>query len=451
MKIIIVGCGKVGMTLAAELNKDGHDITVIDKNPYAVTATTNNVDVLGLVGNGAVYNVQIEAGVAGADLLIACTDSDELNMLCCLIAKKAGDARTIARIRDPEYSSEIRYIRDELNLSMAINPEQAAAGEIAQLLRFPSAIKIDTFTRGRVEIMKFIVPEGSVLNDMRVQEVFSRLGRKVLICALERGEDVLIPSGPTFMRAGDKLSVLAQPGESMEFFRQVGIENNAVKTVLMVGGGKITYYLAKMLEETHIKIKIIEENADRCNFLSDALPKAMIIHGDGSSQELLLEEGIRQVEAFAALTGFDEENIMLSLYAATQSKAKLITKVNRIAFDNVVNALKLGSVIHPKRICADMILQYVRAMQNASGSNVKTLYKLTDNGGEALEFNVGKDFPGAGIPLEKLRLKNNLLVASINRKGKIITPSGKDTIEEGDTAIIVTTNAGLLDLKDILA
>lgn len=450
MKIIIVGCGKVGSTLAEQLIMEGHEITLIDRDANVLSSITNSIDVMGMVGNGAIYQTQMEAGIEETDLLIATTNSDELNMLCCLIAKKAGNCQTIARIRNPEYAAEVRFIREELNLSLAINPELAAAREISRLLKFPSAIKIDTFAKGRVDILKFIIPDHSGLHNMRVFEVIPKLKCNVLICAVERGEDVIIPNGNFQLKSGDKVSFLASQLEAMKFFKEVGILNNSIKTAMFVGGGKITYYLAKMLRDTNIQIKIIEQDYERCRVLSEELPNVMVIHGDGSNQQLLLEEGIRQTEAFASLTGFDEENIMLSLYAASQSKAKLITKINRIAFENVIDSMNLGSIIYPKLITADTILQYVRAMQNSLGSNVETLYKIVTNRAEALEFRVEKDAPMIGIPLEKLSLKNNLLVACINRNGKIITPRGKDTIEEHDTVIIVTTNTGLNDLKDIL-
>lgn len=450
MKIIIVGCGKVGTTLAEQLNNENHDITIIDKSAAVINSITERIDVLGVVGNGAVYSVQMEAGIQETDLLIATTNSDELNMLCCLIAKKAGGCHTIARIRNPEYNSETRYLREELGLAMAINPEMAAAMEISRLLRFPSAIKIDTFAKGRIEILKFIVPEHSRLHSMKISDVHDKLRCNVLICALERGGEVVIPSGDFEMKTGDKISIIAPPADSTEFFKQAGIINNSIKTVMLVGGGKITYYVAKILENTKIQFKIIEQDGDRCNELSELLPKAMIIHGDGSDQELLLQEGIRQTEAFASLTGFDEENIMLSLYAASQSKAKLITKVNRIAFENVINSMNLGSVIYPKLITSESILQYVRAMQNSMGSNVETLYKIVADRAEALEFRVTNDPAIVGIPLEKLRLKDNLLVACINRDGQIKNPRGKDVLKSGDRVIIVTTMTGLNDLKDIL-
>ena len=450
MKIIIVGCGKVGTTLAEQLNRENHDITLIDCDSEALQSISDSTDVMSVTGNGAVYQVQMEAGIKEADLLIATTNSDELNMLCCLIAKKAGNCHTIARIRNPEYSAEINYIREELNLSLAINPELAAAREIARLLRFPNAIKIELFAKGRIELLKFMIPKDSILDRMKVMDVVSRLKSNVLICAVERGDDVVIPDGNFEMRGGDKISFIAPHADCADFFRKAGIENNTVNSAMFVGGGKLTVYLAKALADTKIKIKIIEQDEERCRILSELLPHAMIIHGDGSDQKLLLEEGIRQTEAFASLTGFDEENILLSLYAASQSRAKLITKVNKIAFENVINALNLGSVIYPKMLTADIILQYVRAMQNSMGSNIETLYKIVADKAEALEFRVRGDSPVLGLPLEKLRTRNNLLVACINRNGRIIMPRGKDTLEAGDTVIIVTTHTGLNDLKDIL-
>lgn len=320
MKIIIVGCGKVGTTLAEQLNRENHDITLIDCDSEALQSISDSTDVMSVTGNGAVYQVQMEAGIKEADLLIATTNSDELNMLCCLIAKKAGNCHTIARIRNPEYSAEINYIREELNLSLAINPELAAAREIARLLRFPNAIKIELFAKGRTELLKFLIPKDSILDRMKVMDVVSRLKSNVLICAVERGDDVVIPDGNFEMKGGDKISFIAPHAECADFFRKAGIENNTVNSAMFVGGGKLTVYLAKALADTKIKIKIIEQDEERCRILSELLPHAMIIHGDGSDQKLLLEEGIRQTEAFASLTGFDEENILLSLYAASQSR-----------------------------------------------------------------------------------------------------------------------------------
>jgi len=450
MKIIIVGCGKVGVALAEQLNQEGHEITVIDKDSDRLRTVTDHIDVMGVEGNGVSYQVQIDAGIQEADLLIATTNSDELNMLCCLIAKKAGECHTIARIRTPEYVKEIRHIREELNLSMVINPEMEAALEISRLIKFPSVVKVDTFAKGRAELMKLVIPENSVLHGSRIFEVSQKLHCNVLICAVERGQEVIIPDGAFELHAGDKVSFIGDHKEVQEFFKRAGIVHNSIKSVMLVGGGKITYYLAKTLEETTISVKIIERDFARCQKLSELLPKAMIIHGDGSDQQLLLEEGIEDTDAFASLTDFDEENIMLSLYAASLSDAKLVTKINRITFENVISAMNLGSIIYPKLIAADTVVSYVRAMQNSMGSNVETLYKVVANKAEALEFRVGREPAIVDIPLEQLKFKSNLIIACINRAGRIITPNGNDTIKAGDTVVVVTTRTGLNDLKDIL-
>ena len=450
MKIIIVGCGKVGANLAQQLVQEGHNIALIDTNEDVLQKLSNTLDVMGIVGNGASYNIQIDAGIEKADLLIAVTSSDELNLLCCLIAKKAGNCNTIARVRNPVYSKEINFIKEELGLSMIINPELATAREISKLLRFPSAIKIDTFAKGKIELLKFEICEKSILNNMLVSKICSSLRCDILICAVERGEEVIIPSGNFLLNCGDKVSIIASSQNSSDFFKKIGMLNNQVKDTMLVGGGKISYYLAKQLLDMGINVKIIEKDKERCEYLSDTLPEAMIINGDGTDQELLQEEGLIYTEAFASLTNYDEENIMLSLYAKSKCSAKLITKVNRIPFENIINNLSIGSIIYPKFITSERILQYVRAMQNSLGSNIETLYRIVNNKVEALEFRVKEDSRLIGIPLEKLKLKDNLLISCINRRGKIIIPRGQDIINFGDTVIVVTTNTGLNDLNDIL-
>lgn len=450
MKIIIVGCGKVGVNLAQQLVQEGHNIALIDTDEDVLQKLSNTLDVMGIVGNGASYNVQMDAGIEKADLLIAVTSSDELNLLCCLIAKKAGNCNTIARVRNPVYSKEINFIKEELGLSMIINPELATAREISKLLRFPSAIKIDTFAKGKIELLKFEIYEKSILNNMLVSKICSSLRCDILICAVERGEEVIIPSGNFVLNCGDKVSIIASSQNSSDFFKKIGMLNNQVKDTMLVGGGKISYYLAKQLLDMGINVKIIEKDKERCEYLSDTLPEAMIINGDGTDQELLQEEGLIYTEAFASLTNYDEENIMLSLYAKSKCSAKLITKVNRIPFENIINNLSIGSIIYPKFITSERILQYVRAMQNSLGSNIETLYRIVNNKVEALEFRVREDSRLIGIPLEKLKLKDNLLISCINRRGKIIIPRGQDIINFGDTVIVVTTNTGLNDLNDIL-
>lgn len=450
MKIIIVGCGKVGRTLAEQLNCEGHDITVIDQKSEKIENLTLDLDVMGVSGNGASYYIQKEANVENADLLIAVTPSDELNLLCCLIAKKAGNCHTIARVRNPEYNEQINYIKEELGLSMSVNPEHAAAAEIARLLRFPSAIEIDTFVKGKVELLKFQIPKQSILNQISIMNMANKIRSKVLVCAVEREDNVYIPDGSFVLQEKDIISIIAQANQSSEFFKQIGFKTHQVKNAMLIGGGTISYYLAKRLLNYGIMVRIIERDKKRCEFLSDLLPDATIICGDATDEKILLEEGLETIEAFSALTNLDEENIMLSLYARKKSKAKLVTKINRLAFEDIVENMELGSIICPKNITAEEIVRYVRAMQNSLGSNIETLYKIVGNKAEALEFHVGNNKALIGIPLANLPLKNNLLISCINHNGKIITPSGRDILCEGDTVIVVTTNTGLKDLKDIL-
>ncbi len=450
MQIIIVGCGNVGATLTEQLSKEGHNITVIDMDGNTVERVANQHDVMGIVGNGASLSVQNEAGIEEADLMIAVTTSDELNLLCCLIAKKAGDCKTIARVRNPVYNKEIAFIKGELGLSMVINPEYAAACEISRLLKFPSAIKVDIFAKGRIELLKCKLGEGSVLHGRPLTYISGGLGCEVLICAVERGEEVFIPDGSFELREKDIITVVASSRNANEFFRKIGMTMNRIKNCIIVGGGETTYYLAKQLLPMGIGIKIIEQDKERCNELSELLPQAMIIHGDGTDRNLLDEEGLPRIHAFVSWTSLDEENIMLSLYAKSVSKAKTITKVHRISYDEIIDSLDLGSVLYPKNITAEYILQYVRAMQNSIGSNVETLYRLIENKVEALEFRVNEQSELVGVPLKELRLKDNLLIACINRKGIIITPGGQDSIMLGDTVVVVTTNQGFHDLKDIL-
>lgn len=450
MQIIIVGCGNVGVTLTAHLSSEGHDITVIDSNTKKVQQVSSKYDVKGIVGNGASYLTLIEAGIEKADLMIAVTGMDEQNLLSCLFARKAGGCHTIARVRNPEYIKEIDYIKEELGLSMTINPEYAAATEIARLLRFPSAIEIDTFAKGKIEILKFKMPAECKICGLQLKKINSVIKCDVLICAVERGGDVIIPDGNFPLEAGDVVSIVTSPANAARFFKQIGIETNQVKDTILVGGGAVSYYLAKQLCDMGISVSILEKDHHRCEELSELLPKARIINGDEIDRDLLLEMGLRETESFAALTGIDEENIMLSLFAKRRSKAKVITKVNRISFDEIVDNMDLGSVIYPKFITSEYIIQYVRAMQNSIGSNVETMYKLMGDRVEALEFSIREDSPVVGIPLQNLDLKPDLLICSINHKGKVITPRGQDVMQVGDTVVVVTTNVGLKDVKDIL-
>lgn len=450
MRIIIVGCGKVGATIAEQLVEEGHDLAVIDMNHEVISDITNRIDVLGVVGNGASYSIQREAGIEEADLLIAITGSDEQNLLCCLFAKKVGNCNTIARVRNPLYAHEIGYIRDELGLSMVINPEYAAATEISRLLRFPSADKIDTFVKGRVEILKFVVQEGSVLEGNSLMEIGKKLNSGVLFCAVERKDEVVIPKGDFVIQGNDVVSMVASPKDAKLFFEKIGVETHHVKDALIVGGGTIAYYLAEQLLTMGIHVKIIEKDQERCEVLSELLPGAVIIHGDATNHDILMEEGIANTEAFVSLTGLDEGNVFLSLYAHSCSKAKIVTKINRISFEDVVSNFQLGSLIYPKHITAEYIVRYVRAMQNTMGSNVEAMSRLIENKVEALEFHIKDGSALAGKAIMDLKLKENILIACILHKGKIVRPNGQSKIYAGDSVIIVTTKQGLRDINDIL-
>lgn len=452
MKIIIVGCGKVGTTLAEHLFEEGHDITVIDRHPEKLKTLSDRIDVLGVVGNGASISTQREAGVQSADIFIVTTDSDELNLLCCLIAKKAGNLQTIARIRNPEYYNESRYIRDELNLSMVINPEQAAAAEIARIIKFPSAIKIDTFARGRVELIKLIIPKDSLLDGMALSQMDNKLHCKVLICMVERGEEIIIPHGDCTLKEGDVVSFIAPHATALAFFKAAGTKMTGnIKSIIFVGGGNVCYYAAKLLEETKITVKIIERDFDRCNELSEMLPKAIIINGDGTDKKLLEEEGLSDVDAIGNFTGIDEENILLSLHATSNTDAKVLTKINRVTFEDVISKLNIGSIINSNSITADNIVSFVRALNNSRGSNVETLYKIGGGRAEALEFRVKTDKSVVGKPLMQLNLKPTVIIACIVKNGRAITPNGQSIIENGDTVIVVSAERGLKDIEDILA
>ena len=450
MHIIIVGCGKVGRTLAEQLQEENTDLTLIDISEKTINSVTEDIDAMGVVGNGASINTLMEAGVDSADILISVTASDELNLLCCLIAQKTGRCQTIARVRNPVYSQEIGFIKEKLGISMIINPELAAAQEISRLLRFPAAIKIDAFSKGRVELLKFKVLPEFGLDGMTISRITEKYRCDILFCAIENKDELSIPGGDHIIHNGDFVSIIATPQNTTQFFKKIGLKTNQVKNALIIGGGTISVYLAKMLADIRIPVKIIEQNFQRCEYLSEQLPDATIINGDGTNRSLLIEEGLETAESFVTLTNLDEENIFLPLFARKVSKAKLVAKVNRLPYTDIIDELDIGSVIYPKYLTADMILRYVRAMQNTIGSNVETLYHILDNQAEALEFNIRDASPVVGIPLADLKLKDNLLVCCLTRHGAVSIPRGQDTIQIGDNVIFVTTHKGLRDICDIL-
>lgn len=450
MNIIIVGCGKVGEALADQLNEDGNNITVIDTDSSKVNEVSAKYDVMGVIGNGATHAVQQDAGIKNANLLIAVTGSDELNLLCCLIAKKAGNCQTIARVRDPEYSSEAPFLKEELGLAMVINPEYAAAAEAARVLRFPSAIKIDTFAKGKVELIKLRLSEDSILVGRSVKEIVSELHCDILVCTIERGGDAYIANGDFIFRERDVISIIASPKNVTQFFRRIDYKMSSVKNVMIVGGGEITHYLCDILTRSGMKIKVIEKDYKRCEALSERFGDITVINGDASDEEVLIEEGLENMGAFVAFTNLDEENILLSLFAKSCGNAKLVTKINRIDFGKVITHLDLDTIIYPKNITADGIIRYVRAMRNTIGSNVETLYNIIKGKIEAAEFIIKENSPITGIPLCELKFSSRVLVASILRDRKVIIPRGNDKLMAGDAVIIVSDNLALHDITDIL-
>ncbi len=450
MKIVIIGCGKLGRTLAQQLTQEDHEITVIDENSSRLQYVVDRLDIMGIHGNGATIPVLEEAGVNDADLVIAATAADELNLLACLIAKRAGAKNTIARVRNPEYVDVISLVKEDLGLSLSINPEMACAAEMSRILKFPSMITVDTFAKGRVEILQFEIGERSPLAGMHLRDI-SKFKKRILVCAVQRsGDEIYIPSGDFEIKAGDKVSIVGDTSHIPKFLSQIGMMEDTIRNIVIVGGGRIGYYLAKQMEDADVSVTLVENNLERCHQLADLLPKADIIYGDGTDQQVLIEIGVENADAFASLTGLDEENIMMSLYVGSMSEAKLITKVTRIPFTNVISQLNVGSVFFPVLIAAENIIRYVRAMQNSYGSNVETLCRIIDDKAEALEFLVRKNSPLIDIPLAQLSLKKNILIGIINRKGKIIVPGGSDVIKAGDTVIVVTTIKGLNALEDIL-
>ena len=450
MNIIIVGCGRVGETLAEKLGDDGNKITIIDMSAQKVKNIANKFDIMGIAGNGATHAVQQEAGIDTADLLIAVTNSDELNLLCCMIAKKSSNCQTIARVKNPEYSSESPFLKDELGLAMVINPEYAAAEEIARVLRFPSAIKIETFAKGRVELIKFKLPKNSRIIGMPVKEVISKLKCDVLVCTIERGDDAYIANGNSVFEEKDIVSIIASHKSAQDFFAKIDYKGDTIKSAIITGGGLITHYLCDILENSGISVKVIEKDLRTCEELCTRWSNVDIINGDTADQEILKEEGIEDTDAFVTLSNHDEENIVLSLFAQSANVGKVITRINRIDYDNVLTRLELDTIISPKNITADMILRYVRATQNTIGSNVETLYNIIRDEVEAAEFIIKKGSPIIGKPLSELKFKQDVLIAAILRDGQVIIPRGYDVIQEKDAVVTVSKLTALHDITDVL-
>lgn len=451
MNIIVVGCGKIGLTILSNLVAEGHNVMAVDTNPEVIEETNNIYDVMGVCSNGADCETLEEAGVSKADLVVACTNSDEVNMLSCYIAKRMGAKYTIARIRNPEYNdNSLIFMRKQLDISIAINPELLAARELFNILKLPSADKIETFSGRNFEVIEFKLRADSVLDGIKIADLRNKFKAKVLICAVKRGDEAYIPDGEFVLKSGDRIGLSAKHTEITKFIKELGVGQKKARNIMILGGGRIAYYLAKMLINAGISITIIERDREVCEELCEALPKAVIINGDGAEQEILLEEGLLSVDAFVSLTGMDEENILVSAFAQSKNVPKVITKVNREELISLADHWGLDCIVTPKKTVADSVVKYARALENSAGSSMETLYKLMDDKVEALEFKVKADFPMLKVSFKELKLKKNVLIAGIMRDRESIIPAGDDMLLAGDRVIILAANQRINTLSDIL-
>lgn len=451
MNIIVVGCGKIGKTLVSSLVAEGHDLVVIDNNPEAITQVTNIYDVMGICGNGADCDILEEAAAEKADLIVSTTNSDELNMLACFLAKKMGTKHTIARIRNPEYNDRsLSFMRQHLELSLAINPELLAARELFSLLKLPSAAKVETFSVRNFQIIELRLKADSMLDGMCLSQMRNIYKGNYLICAVQRGDEAYIPDGNFVLKSGDKIGLTATHAEIAKLLKEIGLMQKQARNIMILGGSRTAYYLAKMLCAAGNSVTIIERDRRLCDELCETVPKATVINGDGAQQDLLLEEGLRSVDAFVSLTGMDEENILLASYASSQNVPKVISKVNRDELIPLAEHWGLDCLVSPKKIIADVLVRYARALQNSEGSSVETLYTLMDDKVEVLEFVVKPDFPQLQIPFRDLKTKPNTLIAGIMRDRKTIIPSGEDMLLSGDKVVVLAANQRINKLSDIL-
>ena len=451
MNIIVVGCGKIGTTVLESLVAEGHNVTAVDNRPYALTDITNIHDVITVCGNGADCETLADAGAADADLVVATTGSDEVNMLCCHIAKAMGVPNTVARIRKPEFNdNSLTRMKDMLALSLAINPDRLAAMELYHILRLPAAVKLETFSSGNFQMIEIKLKEDSPFVGVPLYELRGKFKATFLVCVAQRGEEVFIPGGNFVLQGGDRIGITAKHSELQKLLRSMGTKKKQSRKVMLLGGSRVAYYLAKRLIEAGTEVKIIDKDRAVCEQLCEMLPDATVICGDGTQQELLLEEGLQSMDAFVSLTGLDEQNILLAFFAAANQVPKVIPKVNRKALGDLAQQLGLDCIVSPRETVADILVQHARALENSMGSNVETLYRLMDDGAEALEFNVKDDPRLVNIPLKTLQLKKQVLVAGINRGREALIPTGDDVILPGDKVVVITAAGKLNDLSDIL-
>lgn len=448
MKIIIVGCGKVGLNLTAQLNQEGHNITVIDIDGDKVRRASTVYDVMGIEGNGTSYQTLSQADIEHTDILIAVTHSDEVNLLCCVIAKKAN-CRTVARVRNPIYSEEYSIIQEKLGIALIINPEKSAATDIKQLIQYPTAIEVDEFIDGKLELIRFRVTEESVLNGVQLKDSGIRKSG-ILVCVAERAGQSFVPDGFFKVQTGDILSALIVAETAKKELQRIGVTTGKAKNVAVVGGGGMAIYLAKLLIGAGIRVKLIEHEKERCEELSDRIPEATVIFGDGISQELYREEHLDQADALVAATDIDEENIVFSLFAKKNSVSRIITKVSHMGYAEITDMMQLDGLINPLDIAADHIIRFVRGIERTDSSAVESLYRLNGGNAEAIGFRLSAQSALFGKSLQELKIKKNTIIAAVVRDGEIKIPGGSDHLAAGDSVIIVTTNRGYRIIDDII-
>ena len=451
MNIIVIGCGKIGSTILASLSAEGHDVVAVDINPELIAEITNVHDVMGVCGNGADYDTLKEAGAEEAQLVVAATGSDELNLLSCYLAKKMGTENTIARVRNPEYSDKtLNFMRKHMEISMTINPERLAAHELYNILKLPSAVKIENFAGRFFEMIEIRLKPDSKLDGMRITEMRTQFNAKFLICAVKRGDTAYIPDGNFILRSGDRIGITAAPTEILKLLKELGILQKQARNIMILGGSRTSYFLARRLTNAGSSVTIIERDRQLCEELCEALPKAVIINADGAQQEILLEEGLHSLDAFVSLTGIDEENILISSFAQSQNVPTVIAKVNRDELIPLSEHWGLDCIVSPKRLISDVLVKYARALQNSAESSVESLFKLMDDKVEALEFTVKADSKMKNIAFRDLKTKPNTLIAGILRDRKPIIPSGEDMLLPGDKVVVFAANQRINSLSDIL-
>ncbi len=451
MKVVIVGCGKIGTTIVESLSSKGHDVVAIDSDPVVTTAISNVYDVMCVCGSGTECDTLADAGVEEAEIFAAVTGSDELNMLSCFMAKRMGAKHTVARIRNPELSDKnLGFIKHELDISLVVNPELLAAQEIFNILKLPSAINIETFSRRNFEMIELIIKPDSKLDGVSLADLRKKYTGMFLICAVGRGDEVFIPGGDFVLKAGDKIGLTAAPTEIQRLLKQLGILQKGARSVMILGASRMAAYLTRLLVKSGNEVKVIELDKKRCEDFSKTFPEATVIMGDGAEQDVLLEEGISDVDAFVALTGMDEENILISCFASSVGVPKVVSKINRGELSVMARNLGLDTVVSPKKTMADVIVWYARAIRNSLDSNIETLYRLLDGRIEAIEFHVTSEFKYVNVPLKDLKTKNNILIAGIIRGRRTIIPAGDDVIMPNDNVIVITTGKNVDELSDIL-